>query len=63
MKGKRNRSSDSNDFILFLYILFTVIVLIVWLYQIFVSEQYAIGMLLLFWQVVFTIAYFIFVKN
>ena len=48
---------SSNNFILFLYILFTILFVAVWIYQLFISKQYAMGIVLAFWQVVFTIAY------
>ncbi|KHS56319.1 MULTISPECIES: hypothetical protein [Terrisporobacter] len=58
-----NKKFSSNNFILFLYILFTILFVAVWIYQLFISKQYAMGIVLTFWQVVFTIAYLFFVKE
>ncbi|MEG0857373.1 MAG: hypothetical protein RSG52_12940 [Terrisporobacter sp.] len=63
MKGKNKRDFSSNDFILFLYISFSIIVMSVWIYQLFITKQYGIGMVLLFWEIIFSIAYFLFVKD
>ncbi|HBI91822.1 MAG: hypothetical protein E6356_16265 [Terrisporobacter othiniensis] len=59
----RKKKSSSNNFILFLYVMFTILFVVVWIYELFISKQYATGIVLTFWQIAFTIAYLFFVKE